>query len=377
MGRYDIRLQEAKKRPISEVVDLLQIANLKKSGREMTGPCPKCGGNDRFSVNILKNMFNCRICGGAGDQVRLVEFVRGIGFREALDWLLGPAQCLTPAELAEREKQAQVYAEQRERENSAFRAKAIAEARRIWEAGQAPEGTPVRDYLVRRGIAAHLFPFPPCIRFHPALPYMVDAGGGNYVEVHRGPAMLAAIQGPDNKFCGVHRTWIDLAQPKGKLVLPDPQEAGATLPAKKVHGSKKGGAIRLRARPHDGAGMVVAEGIETTLSALVADRSGAAFWCGVDLGNMAGQRMLGRGQRFAGIPDMSDTEAFVPPDWVSDLVFVQDGDSEPRLTRAKLLSGCRRAMALRRGLRARIVKVPVGFDLNDILMGAAGEGQEL
>ena len=104
----------------------------------------------------------------------------------------------------------------------------------------------------------------------------------------------------------------------------------------------------------------------------------AAFWAGVDLGNMAGRRITSKikaralgvpedGIRAAGIPDMSDGEAFVPPPWVRRLVFVQDGDSDPAETRAKLLAGLRRAMALVPGLQAQIVAAPPGCDLNDVL----------
>ncbi len=60
----------------------------------------------------------------------------------------------------------------------------------------------------------------------------------------------------------------------------------------------------------------------------------------------------------------------MPPAWIKRLVFVQDGDSDPKLTRAKLLSGLRRAMALRPGLTAAIVHPGEGIDMNDLLMGA-------
>lgn len=372
----DHRIAQAHGRPILEVAGLLGIGGLKRAGREMVGPCPMCGGRDRFSINGQKHLFNCRKCGAVGDQIGLVEFVRGIGFREALDWLCGPESVLSDDEREAREARAREHAKAREAEAEAYRRRAINEARAIWQRGQSAEGTPVRDYLVRRGIPADRFPIPACLRFDPDRPYMTSgADGTGWRALHRGPAMLAAIQGHDGRFCGVHQTWLDLAQPKGKLVLPHPDKPGEFMPAKKVHGAKKGGAIRLRPVPLPGGPqrLVMAEGIETTLSALVADDVAAAFWAGVDLGNMAGQRMLGKGRKYTGIPDMTDADAFVPPPWVRELVFVMDGDSEPRLTRAKLLSGCRRAMAIRPGLKAWIVPVPTGMDLNDVLMGAGDD----
>ena len=183
--------------------------------------------------------------------------------------------------------------------------------------------------------------------------------------------MIAAVQDDTGRLGAVHRTWIDLDQPSGKARIVDPEGEYADLPAKKVLGSKKGGAIRLRS-PRDATTMVMGEGIETTLSALVAEAVpfSAAFWAGVDLGNMAGRRQLGQGLRYAGLPDLGDDEAFVPPPQIRKLVFVQDGDSDPKLTRAKLEAGLRRAMALRPGLTGAIVHAGEGRDLNDVLRGS-------
>lgn len=364
----DPRIAEAKAFDWDSLIDRLGLVGLKRLGRERTGPCPGCGGNDRFSINTAKGVINCRKCGAAGDQIALVQLALGRSFPEALEWLCGPKQDLTPEERAaraeaERKRQADMQARQ-----DRYRAKAIAAAREVWQAGRPPEGTAVRDYLTRRGIPRDLFPrLPYCLRFHPALPLMVQVDGA-YREVYRGPAMLAAVRGPDGRFSGCHRTWLDLSQPKGKAIVADPLHPGDTLPAKKLIGTKKGGAIRFTGGLQAET-MVMGEGIETTLSALVADRyPGAVYWCGVDLGNISGQRMIGKGRKFAGIPDMTDDEAFVPPPWVRRLILIQDGDSDPPLTRAKLLSGARRAMLKRPGLRAQIVHAGEGRDLNDVLM---------
>lgn len=371
MAQDDIRLKDAKAKPIAEVMQMLDLGGLRRGGAEWTGPCPQCGGTDRFSINTRKDLFQCRRCGAAGDQVRLVEFVRGIGFRAALDWLCGPSQDLTPEEIAAREKRQAEHQAAKAREAARYRREAIAAAREVWEQGVPAEDTLVRDYLTRRGIARHLFPrLPAALRFHPACRYMVQTTGHQWREVHRGPAMLAAIQGPDGKFAGVHRTWLDLDQPKGKARITDP-DTGEVLATKKSLGSKKGGAIRLRSGGNV-TRMIMAEGIETTLSAAIADPD-AHIWCGIDLGNLSGQMMHGRGLKYKGIPDMEDADAFVPPAWVRELIFIRDGDSDPRMTQARMLSGCRRAMALRPGLRAWVVPVPEGMDLNDVLMGGQGE----
>ena len=72
---------------------------------------------------------------------------------------------------------------------------------------------------------------------------------------------------------------------------------------------------------------------------------------------------------YAGVPDLADDEAFVPPPWVRRLIFIQDGDSEPKATRAKLLAGLRRAIHHQPKLEAQIVHAGEGVDLNDVLRG--------
>lgn len=368
----DSRLDRAKAFDWAHLIDLLGISNLKFAAPEYCGPCPECGGRDRFSINTRKGVFNCRRCQKAGDQVALVQMVRSCDFRVALEFLCGPEQALSREELtAIATRQAE-----NKRRNAAIaekhRAAQISAASRIWREGRAAEASMVRDYLGRRGLTKALLPqMPSALRYHPDLPFMVMIDR-DWVQVHRGPAMLAAVRGPDGRFSAVHRTYLDMGQAKGKALITHPVSREA-LPSKKVLGSKKGGAIRFIGGEESGV-LIMAEGIETTLSALVADAvPGAGYWAGVDLGNMSGRRQSGKGLKFAGLPDMSDADAFVPPAWVRRLIYVQDGDSDPQDTRAKLLSGLRRAKLLRPGLVAQIVHAGAGLDLNDVLQGDADE----
>lgn len=374
----DHRIADAKRKGMAAIMQQLAIGGLKRAGVEWVGPCPICGGTDRFGINTRKGQFLCRQCGGRGDEIGLVQFVMGLDFLGALDWICGPKQELSAEELAKRAARDAENKARKEREAVAYRANAIREGREIWEAGRPAEDSPVRDYLALRGITRALFPkLPVCLRYAADLPYMVSnpdkASRSKWVEVHRGPAMLAAVQGKNDRFCAVHRTWFDLAQPQGKARILDPV-TGATLARKKGWGAKKGGAIRLRNGARDNTTLVMAEGIETTLTAVIADAyPGAHFWAGVDLGNMSGQRVTGRGLKYAGIPDLEDDEAFLPPPWVQRLIFVKDGDSDPRDTQAKLEAGIRRAMVARPGLWGQIVPCPDGLDLNDVLLGGGDE----
>lgn len=180
--------------------------------------------------------------------------------------------------------------------------------------------------------------------------------------------MIAAIQNANGKLAAVHQTWISRDPPFGKARIA---WEGESLPSKLVRGSKKSGAIRLRT-PQGADTLVMGEGIETTLTALIAEPfDNAAYWAGVDLGNMSGRMQKLKGKRYSGQPDMNDADAFVPPEWVKRLVFIMDGDSEPKMTRAKLECGLRRAMAIRPGLKGQIVKAGEGVDLNDVLMSGA------
>ena len=64
--------------------------NVRLRGKnERCGPCPKCGGDDRFSINVSKQIFNCRGCGRGGDVIDLVQHVDGVDFQTATTTLAG------------------------------------------------------------------------------------------------------------------------------------------------------------------------------------------------------------------------------------------------------------------------------------------------
>lgn len=369
--RDDTRLQEAKAMPIERIAELLDIAGLIRAGREMIGPCPQCGGTDRFGINTQKGVFQCRRCDAKGDGIELVRWLRGSSLPDALTWLCGEAHEISSEERAARARKAEAARRKAEAGAERRRADAIAQARRIWREGKTAEHSPVRDYLALRGFTTELLPvLPQCLRFHPELPYMMP-DGGTWTEVHRGPAMLAAILQPDGTGTAVHRTWFDLSRPRGKALI---EHNGKAEGVKKSWGSKKGAAIRLHSPEVPWDTLVMAEGIETTLTAMVSGAyPGAAFWAGIDLGNIAGKMQRGKGLTYAGLPDLSDSDAFVPPHWVRRLVLVEDGDSDPKLTRAKLQAGARRAMARVPGLSAQVVPCPPGLDLNDVLLEDGNE----
>lgn len=366
----DPRLTEAKAIPMKDLAGRLGIAGLRPIAGELIGPCPLCGGRDRFGINLRSNMFLCRKCDlRGGDQIALVMGVLNLGFKEALRWTCGdkPAQ-LDQAEIQRRRARAADADRKQKAAQDRFRRKAISDARAIWGGARPGHLGVVPAYLRARGIDPSRLPagVPEVLRFTLNHGY-VKRIDGETITMHSGPCMIAEIRGPGGAVMAVHQTWIDPDPPHGKAKICFWGEA---QPVKLVRGSKKGGVICLHT-PDDADTLVMGEGIETTLSAaMVQPYRNAAYWAGVDLGNMSGRMQRGKGLKYAGLPDMSDREAFVPPKWVRRLVFIMDGDSEPRMTRAKLESGLRRAMALRPGLKGQIVQAGDGVDLNDVLVKA-------
>ncbi|MDE4059758.1 DUF7146 domain-containing protein [Phaeobacter gallaeciensis] len=372
MIRDDGRKAAAKVIPILEVAQRLGIGGMRRAGVERVGACPVCGGRDRFSINPARGVWNCRICDRGGDGLALAEHVLACNFQAALDFLVGKADVAPdPAEVARRKAAAKAAERQRRDYEARARARAIRDAREIWHAAKPGEGTAAEEYLAARGVR---FPaWPPTLRFSASHPYMKHWPGRGVVEWFRGPCMIAGVQDAAGRVTAVHQTWVDARRPGSKLAITAPDgslvdDKGKKWPAKLVRGSKKGGAVRLTPLGTSGV-MIMGEGIETTASAIAAGiKPAAAFWAGVDLGNMAGRQVKLEGVRHSGQPDLGDTDAWLPPDGITQLVFIQDGDSDPKPTRAKLLSGIRRAAACRPGLRGWIVKAETGRDLNDMRM---------
>jgi phage/plasmid primase-like uncharacterized protein len=57
---------------------------LRRCGHELVGPCPVCGGRDRFAVHVTKNTFVCRRCPAGGGVIDLVMHLDGVGFAAAV-----------------------------------------------------------------------------------------------------------------------------------------------------------------------------------------------------------------------------------------------------------------------------------------------------
>jgi D5 N terminal like/Zinc-binding domain of primase-helicase len=84
---FEAWVERARSVPIAREVERRGI---KLRGRtECVGPCPRCGGVDRFAINVKKGVWNCRRCGVGGDVIRLVEHLDGVEFIAACETLTG------------------------------------------------------------------------------------------------------------------------------------------------------------------------------------------------------------------------------------------------------------------------------------------------
>jgi CHC2 zinc finger len=82
-------VDQARAVPILDEINRRGI-KLQGKGAEREGPCPICGGKDRFSINTAKGVFNCRKCGGkGGDTIAFVQWLDGVNFDTAIATLAG------------------------------------------------------------------------------------------------------------------------------------------------------------------------------------------------------------------------------------------------------------------------------------------------
>jgi len=375
--------------PVAEVAG--HYVALRRSGAKMVGPCPVCGGgasSQRFEVKPDGESWVCAVCQDGGDVIRLVQQVESCSFRDACARLGGAATEADPAAVARLEAAREAKRIKRAREADQFRERERRRLWKMWDAAVPIFGTPVERYLtVTRELT--LPGKCPGLRFLPAAAYYHgeeedERGRKAPAVVHRGPAMLAAFIRPDGTFGGLHITWLTERDPPEKLLLPDPDNPGKLLPAKKMRGSKIGAHIlfaRAAAAPRV---LVIGEGIETVGSVYTPlIRAGRRiddweFWAAGDLGNLAGPALEtlahpilkqpnGRPQRVPGpLPDLARPGLTIP-DSVTELILLGDGDSDPVLTHYAMERAARRYA--RPGRTIRIPFARAGGDYNSMLRG--------
>ena len=188
----------------------------------------------------------------------------------------------------------------------------------VWKNSLAATKTLAETYLRSRGI---YIPVPPTLRFLPNCRY---ENGVSF------PCIVALVtRGLDNHPLGIHRTFL----------APDGTAKAPVTPAKKMWGPCGGGAVRL-AKADDR--LMIGEGIETTLSAMMA--SDIPGWAALSVSGMRGLDL--------------------PPN-IRAVTILADADTNGE---AAAVESAERWS--REGRKVRIARPPAGYDFNDLLQKA-------
>ncbi|MDW0360850.1 toprim domain-containing protein [Halomonas venusta] len=278
------------------------------------GPCPLCGGSDRFRFDDKdgKGTYFCSGC-GAGDGMKLAMQWTGLSFKDC----------------AKRIDDICDYTEA-EAVNTTDHDRAEKTRRRLKEIGEAlrPAGDldPVGRYLRGRGIRQIPKAF---LRYHPALAYYDQGFQGNH------PAMVAAFRRPDGSIETFHVTYLTADGHKANVGAP-----------KKVVGAQQGlsgCAIRLTDIAEH---IAIAEGIETALS--VTEMYGIPCWSCYSAHGI---------------------ETFEPPEGVKTVTIYSDSDAN--FTGQAAAMACAKRLAFA-GYTVHVPEFPkVGADYNDMLLESA------
>lgn len=240
--------------------ELLAAVGIDIPRRGKHGPCPACGGKDRFRLDD-KTGFGTFICSqcGSGDGLDLVCRVTNKSPKEAAE-LIAPlvglsAGGLDPVELERIHQQQQARAEQERKRSEQQRQKAARRAADI----MADTGQGESPYLERKGLEW------PQATINSTL---IREGGENF---HAGSLVVA------------------LTDEGGALVNVQLIRADGTK--RYLHGGQKAGAFH---RIEGGELEVICEGYATGLS--VHQATGASIYCAMDAGNLHAVAQIARRQ---------------------------------------------------------------------------------
>lgn len=343
----DLFITEARGVPFEMACDRIGIPQPLRGKPEHQGPCPRCGGNDRFAVNRKKGVWNCRGCGAGGrDGIGLAAHAKHLDVNRRADFLEVCAIVLNQpvpsegereseedraarlARIAESEARAAAQREEKQKAQNDFRQREINQARGLWmgavdcrlQTEDAGAGARLISSYVkaRTGFdpAGTIFDH---IRYAPRATYWhgLDVMG-RPLALYSGPALIVPIvDSVAQVITGSQTIWIDLSvKPKRRPVLwgltkagreagfEELEHGGAGKPpreewiaagyyerisSKKMRGHKKGGVIPVAGDPA-ATRWLGGEGIETTLAIAGPEgfRDDTFYFAAGDIGNMAG-----------------------------------------------------------------------------------------
>jgi hypothetical protein len=259
------------------VKDEIARRGIKLRGKaERVGPCPVCGGTDRFSINVRKQVFNCRGSGG-GDVIAMVQHLDECDFPTAVRTLAG----IEPSRSAPRSapvRMAAVRAEAERKEIDQLRdeAQRFMRAMDIWSGAIAIEDTMAAHYLrVVRKVEIPAGASGAVLRFHPACPF----------DNARHPSLVALVRNIiTDEPQAIMRTALNS---DGTAVKVD----GKTV--RKALGPIGGGAVKLTDNAEVTTCLGVGEGVETVLSMRKTPEFGPSpIWALISAGGLAGFPVL-------------------------------------------------------------------------------------
>lgn len=347
----------------NELADIVAIAGtrLRRSGKRLRGPCPLCASgpdlktSKAFAVDLAARSWKCWACDKHGDAVDLKARLDRCTPREAAEALAGvSAGPPANSRFAEPRRVVEVVAPAGPDDEDAWKAALAAE---IWKTAGRAAGSPVETYLRGRGpdgpvLEAAL----ERLRFHPAAPYIAgpDRPAASWVRL---PAMVAIVHAPGADGVGVATGGVHLT-----YLAPDGRSKTHRNPAKKMLGpqgrdGQPGGA--WLASPTGEGELIVAEGIESALSAAVLEQAGRPgprrVVAALSLGRLQGGLLTdawGRVDPAMPRPDPL-SPAFTWPA-AGDVVIAVDRDMKPIAHKVRKASGGTYEAAIDGDARARI-----------------------
>jgi putative DNA primase/helicase len=274
------------------------------------GPCPLCGGKDRwrFLDHNGDGTWVCNQCSdGVESGITLAMRFTGLSFKDVapkIEYIIGDAR---PAPATAPKDDPRPW------------------LRSLWlEAQPTRRGDLADEYLHARGVG--LETYPTCLRTIPTLWHKEECAAF--------PAMLALVTGPDGKPLTLHRTYLDPSKPD-KAPVEKPR-----MLCSELNGSPP--VIHLTP-PAEVLG--IAEGIETALAAT--KLFGIPTWSAIDAGGI---------------------RRFEPPPEVRHLIIFGDNDAN----NVGQSAAYARAEQLARRLKVD-VEIPNGVkDWNDALLRERG-----
>ncbi len=208
----------------------LGVSELAVSGKH--GPCPMCGGKDRFRMIELDGSAGwiCNQC-GSGDGMNLAMEFLGLDFSAA-------AAKIKPLIFAAD------YSSSPKKPNQADVKRRTEQLMNMWRSAKGKEM--VTGYLVSRGLPEESF------RGADLRGAEIDYFNSEGKNLGKKPAMLARIISTKNRTACLHRTYV--------------LEGGTDKKITKTVGPWTGGAIRIFSTKNEDT-LIVAEGIETAIAA--------------------------------------------------------------------------------------------------------------